>query len=112
MKITSDERRVFLSDIRQRLSERGWSKSDLARASGVHQSQVSRIFSGDFKAFGSSIMQICMILDIDLTHYQSRTRADKDREAIADSAIAIWDGTPRDREALVMLFNQIARIRR
>jgi transcriptional regulator with XRE-family HTH domain len=112
MKVTSHGKRLFLSDFAQRLKERGWSKSDLARNSGVHQSQVSRISSGDFKTFGSSLMQICMKLDLKPDRYYLRTRADRDREAIADSAIAIWDGSSRDRKALVSLLNQIARIRR
>ena len=112
MRLTSDGKRLFLTDFRRRLDERGWSISDLARFSGVHQSQVSRILSGEFKTLGSSVMQICTKLDLDPAKYLSRTREDRDREAIADSAIAIWNGSSRDREVLVSLFNQIARIRK
>ena len=112
MKFTSDSKQLFLFDFNRRLKERGWSISDLARISGVHQSQISRILSGNFKTFGSNFMQICMKLDIDPTRYHLRTRADRDREAIANSAIGIWDGSSRDRAALVTLLNQIAKMRK
>lgn len=90
------------------MKERGWTLTRLARITGVHQSQLSRILLGDFKSFGSSAMQICKALDLGATP----SRADRDREAIIDSALAIWDGSTKDREDVVQLLNQIAKMRR
>jgi transcriptional regulator with XRE-family HTH domain len=108
MKATSHEKEVFLRESRRRMKERGWTLSHLARSTGVHQSQLSRILSGHFKSFGSSVMQICKILNLDATP----SEAYRDREAIVDSALAIWDGSAKDREDVVQLLNQIAKMRR
>ena len=92
MKITSQTKALFLADMQQRLTMRGWSHTKLAEITGIHQSQVSRISAGKFKTFGSNVMRICMKLDLEPSAYWDRTKSDKDRNAIADSAIAIWDG--------------------
>jgi hypothetical protein len=57
-------------------------------------------------------MQICNILNIDVTKARTPSRVDKDREAIVGSALAIWDGSTKDREAVVLLLRQIAKMRR
>jgi transcriptional regulator with XRE-family HTH domain len=108
MKATSREKGVFLRESRRRLNERGWSLMHLARITGVHQSQLSRILSGDFTSFSSSVMQICNALNLGARP----SGADRDREAIVDSALAIWDGSTKDREDVVRLLNQIAKMRR
>lgn len=108
MKLTSHEKGVFLRELRRRLKERGWSLTRLARTTGVHQSQLSRILSGDFKSFSSNVMQICKVLDLGATP----SGAERDRKAIVDSALGIWDGSTKDREDVVRLLNQIAKMRR
>jgi transcriptional regulator with XRE-family HTH domain len=108
MRATSHDKGVFLKESRKRLKERGWNLTDLARTTGVHQSQLSRILSGDFKSFSSAVMQICKALDLGATP----SEADRDRKAIVDSALAIWDGSTKDREDVVQLLKQIAKIRK
>jgi hypothetical protein len=49
---------------------------------------------------------------MDSTAYYSGTRAEKDRQRIANSAISIWDGTHRDTEVVVSLLREIAKLRR
>jgi transcriptional regulator with XRE-family HTH domain len=94
------------------MKERGWTISELARHSGVHQSQLSRILSGDFKIFSSNVMQICKTIGLETDRSRTRSRSEQDREAIADSALGIWDGSAKDREVVVSLLNQIARMRK
>ena len=94
------------------MRERRWNISETARAAGIHQSQLSRILAGDFKTFSSNVMRICITLDIDSKDYYQGTRADKDRQQIADSAISIWDGTHRDAEFLAFLLREIAKLRK
>ena len=94
------------------MQDRGWHISRVARESGVHQSQVSRILAGNFKTFGSSVMKICMTFNMEPTTYSSGTRAEDDRKHIADSAISIWDGTHRDTAVVVSLLREIAKLRK
>jgi AraC-like DNA-binding protein len=112
MKMTSHAKRTFLSDLQQHMRERAWSISRLARESGVHQSQVSRIVAGDFRTLGSSVIKICMTLEMEPTTYYSRTRMEQDRKQIANSAISIWDGTHRDTAIVVSLLRDIAKLRK
>jgi hypothetical protein len=112
MKLTTPSRQLFLADLQRHMRERGWNISRIARESGVHQSQVSRIVAGDFKTFGSNVINICMIFGMSPSSYCGGTRVDEDREQIADSALAIWDGTHRDTGVVVSLLREIARMRR
>jgi DNA-binding Xre family transcriptional regulator len=111
MKLTSDEKRVFVADVQRHMQERGWNKSELARKTGIHQSQVSRILAGDFKTFNSSVMTICMYLRMQPNAYQ-RSRLDEDEKQIANSAIAIWNGTHQDAGLVVSLLREIAKLRK
>jgi transcriptional regulator with XRE-family HTH domain len=112
MKMTSRGKQLFLSDLREHMQERDWHISQLARQSGVHQSQVSRIAAGDFKTFGSSVMKICITLGMEPPAYYSGTRMEEDRSQIANSAISIWDGTHRDTAIVVSLLREIAKLRK
>jgi DNA-binding Xre family transcriptional regulator len=112
MKLTSDEKRVFLADVQRHMQERNWSPSELARKTGVHQSQVSRILAGNFKTFNSSVMTICMHLGMQPNVYLEQSRLDEDERHIANSAIAIWNGTHQDAGLVVSLLREIAKLRK
>jgi transcriptional regulator with XRE-family HTH domain len=94
------------------MAQRNWSISRLARESGVHQSQISRIAAGEFKTFSSSVMKICMTIGLEPAVYYSETRGEEDRKQIANSAISIWDGTHRDTAVVVSLLREIAKLRK
>lgn len=112
MKLTTLGKQLFLADLAHRMRERRWSISRLAREASVHQSQVSRIVSGNFKTFGSNVIKICITLGMELSDYYAETRADEDRRQIADSALSIWDGTHRDTGVVVSLLQEIAKLRK
>jgi predicted XRE-type DNA-binding protein len=112
MKMASHEKQAFLNDVKRHMAERDWNASRLAKESEVHQSQVSRILSGDFETFGSNVIKICMIFEMEPKTYYSATRADEDRQKIADTALSIWDGTRRDTEVVVSLLREIAKMRK
>jgi DNA-binding Xre family transcriptional regulator len=112
MKMTSQNRQLFLADLQRNMQERAWSVSRLAKEAGIHQSQVSRIASGGFKTFGSTIMQICMTIGMEPVKYYSVTREEEDRRQIANAAISIWDGSRRDAAVVVSLLREIAKLRK
>jgi transcriptional regulator with XRE-family HTH domain len=112
MKMTSQNKQLFLANLQRNMQERGWSVSKMARETGIHQSQVSRIAAGDFKTFGSNIIKICMEFDMEPVKYYSVTREEEDRKQIANAAISIWDGTRRDAAVVVSLLHEIAKLRK
>jgi DNA-binding Xre family transcriptional regulator len=111
MKMTSHQKQLFLTDLQRVLQQRQWTVSDLARGTGVNQSQVSRIVAGKFKTFSSSVSRICMEIGFELVAYHSGDRAERDRKRISDAAISIWNGTHGDTEVVVSLLQEIARLR-
>lgn len=112
MKMTSEGKQLFLADLQRYMQERDWNASRVAKETGIHQSQVSRIAAGNFKTFGSNIMKICMEFGMEPSAYYTGTRAEEDRKEIANSAISIWDGTRRDAGAVVSLLREIAKLRK
>lgn len=70
------------------------SVDEIARGSGVHQSQVSRIMRGDFKRVSRNVQRICKFGGIDL---QSASHASS---PLNDSLRNLLDGS-KSREAAV-----------
>lgn len=105
---TSVDANEIAERIRKNLHERGMSAADLSRHSGVDASQVSRILAGSFKKCSQNVMQICTLLDVGA----SMNPIDGARGRIMNGALAMWDGTSEDADAIVALLAQIKRIRR
>ena len=112
MKMTSENKKIFVADLQRYMGQRGWNVSKLAKNTGIHQSQVSRIVAGDFKTLSSNVIKICMEFDMKPDNYQTGTRAEEDRRHVANSAISIWDGTRRDAEILISLLRGIGKLRK
>jgi hypothetical protein len=82
------------------------SRADLARATGIHPSQVGRICDGDFRRLGGNVMQICNLLHVDprsddLGHARRLTAA----------VLTLWDKTADDAERLIRLLNDLREVR-
>ena len=112
MKPTSEQKRDFATDLKRNMEQRDWNISILAAKTGIHQSQVSRIFAGNFKTFSSNVIKICMELEMEPRNYYEDTRVDEDRRQITNSAISIWDGTRQDASVVVSLLKEIAKLRK
>jgi predicted XRE-type DNA-binding protein len=112
MKISSEAKRVFIADLHRYMKKNSVGVSKIASLTGVHQSQVSRLAAGDFKTLSSNLIKICMELGLDLPRYRFDASYDEVRSRLADSAFAIWDGTPEDAEVVSSLLREIGRLRR
>jgi hypothetical protein len=112
MKMTSDAKRIFIADLNRYMKRNSVGVSKLASITGVNQAQVSRLVAGDFKTLSSNVMKICMELGFNVTKYQFAASYDEVRSRIAESAIAIWDGTPEDAEVVCSLLREVGRLRR
>lgn len=113
MKMTSQGQRQFLKDAAQQLATKGLNLSGLARTSGVHQSQVSRILAGKFRTISSNVMQICITLGLKVDDYVVPSGpSSADRERVLSAALSAWDGTSEDARALASLLNQLSAFRR
>jgi hypothetical protein len=111
MKLTSEEKRLFVAELHRLMQLRGWNTSETALNTGIHQSQVSRILAGNFKTFSSNVIKICMEFGMEPKDYCEGKHRDEDRKQIANSAIAIWDGTRQDAGLVVSLLREIAKLR-
>ncbi|WP_458148635.1 helix-turn-helix domain-containing protein [Bradyrhizobium sp. UFLA05-109] len=94
------------------MEQRDLNISDTAKITGIHQSQVSRILAGDFKTLSSNIIKICIFFEMDIGNFRELDRAEDDRRQIANSAIAIWNGTHHDASVVISLLREIAKLRK
>ncbi|WP_371818073.1 helix-turn-helix domain-containing protein [Bradyrhizobium sp. CCBAU 53421] len=111
--MTSQGQKLFRRDVAARLSANGLTISSIARKSGVHQSQVSRILAGKFTTVSSNVMQICMTLGLKVDDYlMPVVPSNADRERIQEAALSAWDGSPEDARALSSLLRTLSGFRR
>ncbi|MCM0751650.1 XRE family transcriptional regulator [Brucella pseudogrignonensis] len=106
MKLNPKELKRLVAAIEMRRVEEGLSVSALAEASGVEQSQTSRICTGQFASIGSNVMQICITLGL---HPQPNGVLLSN--ALAVGLASLWDGSKEDEERLLNLLKAIAMIK-
>ncbi|MCK1316814.1 helix-turn-helix transcriptional regulator [Bradyrhizobium sp. 23] len=112
MKLASESKRALVDEIRDQMSARQLSASDLATIAGVNQGQVSRILAQDFRAVSQNVLQICIKLGIDPLRFVGRVHGDEDaKKRIVDSALSVWDGTAEDADLLVAVLGGMAALR-
>lgn len=112
MKLASESKRALVNEIRDQMSARRLSASELANFSGVDQSQVSRILAEDFRVISQNVLQICIKLGIDPSRFVGRVHGDEAaKRRIVDSALSVWDGTPEDADLLVSVLGGMAALR-
>jgi len=75
----------------------GLSQQDLAVATGVHQSQISRMLSGKVRRVSKNLRKVAAYLEN--LHGKDANRSEIP-EVLADAIRFSWDGTPRHADAL------------
>jgi transcriptional regulator with XRE-family HTH domain len=103
--------------MRARREALGKPVAEVARAAGVHASQVSRILGGQFSTLSHSVVRICMVLGVDpATALEADLPADPEPDGSArrlqQRLLAAWDRTPADADRLSRFLDQLAELRR
>jgi transcriptional regulator with XRE-family HTH domain len=103
--------------MRARREALGLPIAEVAQASGVHASQVSRILLGQFSTLSHSVVRICTVLGIDPATAEEADRlAGSEPDAAArrlqQRLLAAWDRTPADADRLSKFLGQLAELRR
>ena len=71
---------------------------DVAKATGIHQSQVSRMMRGDFKRVAArNLTTLCRYAGVSLSDRRSTS------PLLTRTVQAVWDGSPDHEKALVKL---------
>ena len=101
-----------MEKIEAKLAEMDTTYSDIASATTVHPSQVSRICRGQFRTISHSVVQICNFLGIDGYDVPELGKTnDLHQNRLKRAVLAIWDHTPEDANRIVRLLRQIAALR-
>lgn len=87
-------------------------QQEIADMLGVHQSQISRIFKGDFTRRSRHVMQICKFLKIDPDTGMARVGVvDNEYEARLFEALRdVWDGTRANGQVLEKLLRGLGEL--
>ncbi|MCV3243574.1 transcriptional regulator with XRE-family HTH domain [Mesorhizobium robiniae] len=89
--------------------KRKLSCADLARQSGVHVSQVSRVCRGRFRTVSQNTMRICNALGLAVNPDSSASC--QHGRLLAEAIIAVWDKTPSDAQRLLRFIESVAALR-
>lgn len=81
-----------------------------AAATGIHQSQVSRLFRGQFTRISPNVRAL-----LDYAAAGARPRPARElapgKEAVIREALKTWDSTPQGARALVRLLRSVREVR-
>lgn len=91
--------KVLYERIRKARKLSGLTQTEIARETGIHQSQVSRIMNGDFtRVTAKSVRRLCEFAHI-------RTEADdlSLTSTLQNTLRGIWDGSKAQERAIVNL---------
>ena len=104
MKLTDAEIRsvTWLSNA---VRSRQFSQTQLAKAIGVHQSQVSRILSGQSKISSPNVRKICKYAD-SMRAVAGVSSADP-KQLLGNAVQQIWDGSLDHARALTALIEAV-----
>lgn len=112
MKLNTEARRKLTKGIEVRLTEMSATYSEIASATDIHASQVSRICRGQFKTISPSVVQICRFLGVDIFDVPGLGKTNElHQKRLKRGVLEIWDRTPEDADRIVRLLRQIAALR-
>ena len=79
----------------------------VAAATRIHQSQVSRLFRGQFKRLSPNVRTLLAYAAGAKPQARAGEPAPNNREAVIRAALRTWDQTPQGARALVRLLKSV-----
>jgi hypothetical protein len=83
----------------------------VAADTGIHQSQVSRLFRGQFQRISPNVRTLLAYAAKPQPTVQGRSKEEA-KAAVIRAALRTWDATPEGAQALVRLLRSVEGIRR
>ena len=84
----------------------------VAADTGIHQSQVSRLFRGQFKRVSPNLRTLLAYASEPERYANAKAPSDAARAAVIRAALRTWDSTPEGAQALVRLLLSVERLSR
>lgn len=84
----------------------------VAADTGIHQSQVSRLFRGQFKRVSPNVRALLAYAREPARYAGAKAPTDAARAAVIRAALRTWDSTPEGAQALVRLLRSVERLSR
>ena len=78
----------------------------------IHQSQISRLFRGQFKRVSPNVRKLLAYANAPRRKRAADERPQAAREAVIRAALHTWDATPEGARALVRLLKSVRAMRR
>ena len=95
-----------LSRLRQAIDVGLVSQSDISRATGIHQSQVSRILSGSSRRASPNVLTLCKFAN-EMERFANTNPASN--PLLMDALRAVWNGSEAHAEAIAGLLLTLKR---
>lgn len=115
MQIRMTMQREFVAnlkaDLKRALEKQGSNYSEIARRSGVHTSQVSRICRGQFERISGNVLQICKALEVPM-ELPKQPSGNPMQRRLEQGVVAIWDKTDGGGARLLALLRNLAELRK
>lgn len=84
---------------------------EIAAATGIHQSQVSRLLRGQFRRLSPNVRKLLAYRAQPARRANPRPPAQA-KEAVIRAALRTWDSTPEGARALVRLLRSVESLRK
>jgi hypothetical protein len=84
----------------------------VAADTGIHQSQVSRLFRGQFRRVSPNVRTLLAYSREPQRYAGAKAPSEAARAAVIRAALRTWDSTPEGARALVRLLRSVERLSR
>jgi hypothetical protein len=84
----------------------------VAADTGIHQSQVSRLFRGQFKRVSPNVRTLLAYAREPARYAGAKAPSEAAKAAVIRAALRTWDATPEGARALVRLLRSVERLER
>lgn len=92
------EKLLLLEGLAQMVRTRETTQEIISSETGVHQSQVSRILSGQIRRMSPNALALCKYAYLKMP-LRSQSAPDY-KSMLTDAVLRAWDGTPKHAQAL------------